>query len=215
MNKVIYRQGAAANFLYIVYSGEFQILRSQKKRQQKLDTVEVDRSMRNQDEKLANTKSLYQGPFHDKQSSPTKVQGKKFTRMSNGNANQLNKSSPANSLLSTTFPIKIAGKGELLGWEDILEGRRRTSSARCVSMTGTIFKIDAKIFMECIFKDDEMKEQMRKMLIERDYVTIKKIRQFNDLQKTMSENTSQKNLLDLEVQESQNSPGTRLSKVKK
>ena len=69
----------------------------------------------------------------------------------------------ATALIKTTFPIKIVGKGELLGWEDILERRNYTSSIRCTSINGTVFKIDAKKFKEGTFRDKEFKQFMKEI----------------------------------------------------
>lgn len=57
----------------------------------------------------------------------------------------------------TAFPIKKVGRGELLGWEDILKGRNYTSNIRCVSLTASVFKMDAKTFLDGAFKDLDIK----------------------------------------------------------
>lgn len=79
------------------------------------------------------------------------------------------------STTSPTFPIKKVGKGELLGWEDILVGRSHTSSVRCASLTGTLFKIDAKTFQKGTAKDQDIKVTLQRLLLERDNRIIKKI----------------------------------------
>ena len=43
MKNFVYLQGAEAKHLYIVYSGEFEILRNQKKKQKRFDPVHNDR----------------------------------------------------------------------------------------------------------------------------------------------------------------------------
>lgn len=100
----------------------------------------------------------------------------------------LNATTPTVISLSTltTIPIKKVGKGELLGWEDIFEGRSYISSVRCASLAGTLFKIDAKKFKEFTLKDREIKKQMQTISIERDIVTVQTVKYSSDAYKNMS-----------------------------
>ena len=56
------------------------------------------------------------------------------------------KSSPRQS----NVLIRIAGKGEVLGFEDVVKGRNHTFSVRCISQKGIVFRIDKAIFLNAI-----------------------------------------------------------------
>lgn len=90
-----------------------------------------------------------------------------------------------NSSTMTTYPIKKVGKGELLGWEDIMGCRNYTSSVKCVSKTGLLYRIEASVLQRCTFKDQNIREHMHQILNERDAVTLKKINHIQNVFKTI------------------------------
>lgn len=50
----------------------------------------------------------------------------------------------------------LAGSGQLLGWEDLMAGRKYTSSVRCVTPTGTLIKVDAQDLVRRLGKNIEV-----------------------------------------------------------
>ena len=50
----------------------------------------------------------------------------------------------------------IAGKGHLIGFDDIVNGRMSTTSVRCLSSSGTLLAIDSSSFLNCVVRDEEL-----------------------------------------------------------
>lgn len=71
--------------------------------------------------------------------------------------------------------MRLACKGEVLGFEDIVNGRNYASNVRCVSQKGTLFKIDKKIFLNAANSDKKIAELMLKLMNEKDKNTATKI----------------------------------------
>ena len=73
--------------------------------------------------------------------------------------------------------IKQAGKGEVLGFEDIIEGRNYTVGARCISQTCTLFRIPKQTFLDAVNHDENVAKRVRNFQIERDLGTVNQIKQ--------------------------------------
>ena len=52
-----------------------------------------------------------------------------------------------------SLSISIVSKGQILGLEDTLNGRRYTTSVKCITKGGSIFKIGKEEFFKIIQKD--------------------------------------------------------------
>lgn len=74
--------------------------------------------------------------------------------MTKNNLHKQNMATVTNNL--NEIPIKKVSRGELLGWEDMMQQRAYTSSVRCISMKGQLFKIDGNLFQQGILKDLEI-----------------------------------------------------------
>ena len=56
--------------------------------------------------------------------------------------------------------MKLINKGHIVGWEDIVRGRKYTTSARCFSKTGVMLKISGQEFINEIRKDRDKIESV-------------------------------------------------------
>ena len=89
-------------------------------------------------------------------------------------------------MTQSILPIKKVARGGLLGFEDTFGGRNYTSSARCVSHKGIIFKIDAEIFKSVCRDKPQIKNGLRRMSKENDIDFIEKIIKARDINETIS-----------------------------
>lgn len=55
----------------------------------------------------------------------------------------------------SNLSVLIASRGQILGFEDILQGRRFTTSVRCITKTGSILRIRKEDFIKIIAKDQK------------------------------------------------------------
>ena len=83
--------------------------------------------------------------------------------------------------------MKLVSKGEILGFDDIVQKRPYTVSVRCISQNGTVFKIPKKTILEAMKSDVRVARQLRKITIENDFHTVSKIKERNKLKKIEQE----------------------------
>ena len=50
-------------------------------------------------------------------------------------------------MVEVQIKLKECGKGQILGWEDLVRGRKHTTSVRCFSKTGSLVKISAQDYI--------------------------------------------------------------------
>ena len=67
------------------------------------------------------------------------------------------------------------GVGHVLGWEDIVEGRTYTTSAKCLTHTGILIKISALEFMKEIIKDKSLMNTIIDMSAVKNKMSLKHI----------------------------------------
>ena len=60
----------------------------------------------------------------------------------------------------------IAGTGHLIGFYDIMNGRKSTTSVRCQSNSGSLLVIDGTNFLNCISKDEALNEKFKNLTME-------------------------------------------------
>ena len=63
----------------------------------------------------------------------------------------------------------------MLGLEDIVRERNHTSSLRCISMTGQLIMVPAKLFLKRLKNDNTIYKSVLMLSNERDHSTIRKI----------------------------------------
>lgn len=69
----------------------------------------------------------------------------------------------------------IAGKDQLLGWEDAINDRDHTTSARCISQSGKVLQIKVEDFLHNVQKDDRTWNMFGALGHERDDITKEQI----------------------------------------
>ena len=57
------------------------------------------------------------------------------------------------SQLQGQYRLMIAGRGQVIGWEDVMRRRHATTSMQCVSATGTLIQIAPEVFMASLRRD--------------------------------------------------------------
>ena len=72
--------------------------------------------------------------------------------------------------------ILIAGRGHLLGWEDLSNDRNHTTSVRCMSNSGQVLIIDGESFSQFVESEPEMFKKFSNLSKNRDAVTINQIK---------------------------------------
>jgi CRP-like cAMP-binding protein len=129
---VVYNQDDDSSYVYIVYSGTFEISRKQ-----------VVPHVRQSFE----IKDLI-GP------TATHLNLKEFN---------LNKSMEFNDVR-----IAQSSLGEIIGLEDVFLNRKRACTVRCVSSTGSLYKIKSEEFMHKIKKDSRVLINFQKWISDKD-----------------------------------------------
>ena len=81
----------------------------------------------------------------------------------------------------------IAGRGHLMGWEDIVKCRFHTTSVRCLSKTGTLMTIKATDFLNSIKKDEDTYKMFHDVCKEKDFKTLGKIIETRKVRKELTE----------------------------
>jgi len=81
----------------------------------------------------------------------------------------------------------IAGRGHLMGWEDIVKCRFHTTSVRCLSKTGTLLAIKATDFLNSIKKDEDTYKMFHDVCKEKDFKTLGKIIETRKVRKELTE----------------------------
>lgn len=71
-----------------------------------------------------------------------------------------------------TVKITNACRGQLIGWEDVVQGRKNTTNFRCLSSTGSLLTFDAKVFLRIISRDQKLVMELRGMGVEQDSETL-------------------------------------------
>jgi len=70
----------------------------------------------------------------------------------------------------------IASRGQMLGQDDIINDRNYTTSARCMSGTGTLFIMQSQDFIKFIKRDRRSMRNFGEVSTERDALTQDKLR---------------------------------------
>lgn len=73
--------------------------------------------------------------------------------------------------------IKLAGRGQLIGWEDIIKGRNYSTSFKCYSNTGIVLRLSADAFINEVKKDSEYAAKMLNISDLNDKMTLNQISQ--------------------------------------
>lgn len=55
--------------------------------------------------------------------------------------------------LKVKMRMMLAGKGHLIGWEDIVRGRKYSTTVRCFSKTGIVLRLSAQDFIQELKQD--------------------------------------------------------------
>ena len=71
--------------------------------------------------------------------------------------------------------ILSAGKGYLLGHEDVINDRNYTTSVKCISLEGSVFEIKAEEFLSNMSKMEKSFNYLLQLADERDKMTKGKI----------------------------------------
>lgn len=69
----------------------------------------------------------------------------------------------------------IAGRGHLIGFDDIVNNRLSTTTVRCLSNTGTLLAIDSSKFLNCVNRDEEMVKKFKNYSLEKEDQIVYKI----------------------------------------
>lgn len=69
----------------------------------------------------------------------------------------------------------IAGRGHLIGFDDIVNSRLSTTTVRCLSNTGTLLAIDSSKFLNCVNRDEEMVKKFKNYSLEKEDQIVYKI----------------------------------------
>lgn len=146
----MYRQGDAAQLIYIAKSGEFEAVRTSRK---------FDSSVNSSGDKKLDFR-MFIGPA---------ISSKK-AKLSE---NKMNKD--LQPTLSDT-KISLICQGQLFGVEDVLHGRDHTVTVKCVSNKAQVYSIPAAEFMQKIKRDERTQLMIREMSFNRDLKTRDKIR---------------------------------------
>lgn len=85
----------------------------------------------------------------------------------------------------------IAGKGKLLGYEDVINERVHTASAKCISSESIILCGDAAEFIQKFYKDNLLKDSMIRLSYKNDLKTKMKLRDGTKFIMNVKNNTTQ------------------------
>lgn len=126
---MIYKQGTIAKSIYIVTTGDFEIVRRNKlmKKEERKDTS------------LANIKN-YLGPL--------KAQEHDIT-----NNFPLNMRSKSHYM-----KVSVLGKNQMFGHEDVLNNRNYTTTVKCISNHASIYCCKAEEFFNIINRDERSRK---------------------------------------------------------
>ena len=51
------------------------------------------------------------------------------------------------------YSLMIAGRGQVVGWEDVMRRRMSTTMMRCISSSGVLIQISSEDFMASVRRD--------------------------------------------------------------
>lgn len=128
-NQFVYHQRFDSKYIYVIVSGEFEILRQQKVKNNEQDKVTIP-SIND----ICPKKQLVGAQNRIKSRNPT--QSKQYS-----------------------IRISLCSSGHVLAWDDALEGRPYTTSALCKAASGgSLLKISRNAFIGEVFREKKVME---------------------------------------------------------
>lgn len=118
----------------------------------------------------------YLGPRHNLQEHLQVSHDRVESRKSSSKFGCSNNLKEGSLLPVKNLSILIASKGQILGLEDILNGRRLTTSVKCITKKGSILKIKKEEFLRIIQKDNKSLKYLEGVKESRDENTIGKLK---------------------------------------
>ena len=64
----------------------------------------------------------------------------------------------------------------MFGEEDVINGRRYTTTVRCSSSTAVLYQIKAKEFIQKLYRDEKTFKQINQRIIDKDKQTFEKLK---------------------------------------
>jgi hypothetical protein len=72
--------------------------------------------------------------------------------------------------------VALATEGQMLGYEDVINFRNYTTSVKCISKTGVLYKLNREVFNNMMMKDDRTWQLLCKMAKQSDDQVMEKIK---------------------------------------
>ena len=73
------------------------------------------------------------------------------------------------------YRLMIAGRGQVIGWEDVMRRRLSTTMMRCISSSGILIQIKSNEFMTNVRRDMTLHQKFIKLTRKKDKQTLGKI----------------------------------------
>ena len=152
---MLFQQGESAGEVALIYKGEFEVIRTKRKRMLHED--------KHESQKLA---QLLGNPGTGKGPSLNKTRVKDNVKFK-----------------STEIKLCLLNSGQFIGVEDVLNDRNYTTTVRCCTNNAIIYTLNTENFFFWIGKNDRTLRLLQEMIFTKDTMTKAKIAQDSKLKR--------------------------------